>query len=81
MSEAQSADNAPRPVKVVTEYAILSRRGNVLSGPTENPRWNESITLHDAVQRWFPGAIVGRRTRTVYLSEWERIPPGQDADA
>jgi hypothetical protein len=76
MSEHTAENDAP---KVITEYALL-RNGVVVSGPQEHPRWNETITLAEAAERWYPDAEVVARTRTVYpdrVTDWTPvIPPG-----
>ncbi|KQP63045.1 hypothetical protein [Nocardioides sp. Leaf285] len=84
--QREQSDEKGAPVAhVVTEYALAHDVGHGLilaTGPNRNPRWNETITLEEAAERWFPGAIVVTRTVTTFepvVTDWSRVTrPGRE---
>ena len=80
------AETTGAPVAhVVTEYALAHNVGNRMildTTPSRSPRWNETITLEEAAERWYPGAVVVSRTVTTFdplVSDWARVVPSTDS--
>lgn len=67
--------------KTRTEWALAKPIGSgrfvvkVNLDPTG--RWNEHLTAQDAIDRWYPDAVVVARTVTTYaddVTEWDAAP-------
>ena len=87
LAEVRREGQAEGPVAhVATEYALANDVGHgmiLATSPSRSPRWNETTTLEEAAERWYPGAVVVTRTVTTFepvVTEWSRAVPVSRAD-
>jgi hypothetical protein len=65
-----------REGETVTEWGVMLD-GRIAS-TREHRRWNESMSLDEAVDRWYPGAHVVTRQRTRFpdvVTDWSPVTP------
>jgi hypothetical protein len=78
---AHTAESGEPAAHVVTEYVLAWDVGHgiiLATSPGRSPRWNESTTLEEAAERWYPGAVAMTRTVTTFdpvVTDWTRVTP------